>query len=177
MHGWYGDEKPLPTIESPLVNLVWLCLSFCPSRSKLFSSHVKNLNEGPQNRRRASQNAKGCQSPWCRVTGLLARSHPIWFQQLQTSNCRHLNFAKGVVGSCTDVLNEFKSSKKMGRCWHNGITNWSLYRQKINFQRNLMKSQMKLVVRTIAKKEWGMAPFQCIWMSNCWRNWSILDVD
>ena len=34
-----------------------------------------------------------------------------------------------------------------------GITNVSLYRQKINVQQNLKKSHMKLVVRTIAKKE------------------------
>lgn len=40
-----------------------------------------------------------------------------------------------------------------------GITNVSLYRQKINVQQNLKKSHMKLVVRTIAKKEWRMAPF------------------
>ena len=38
IQGWYGMKRLFPRFES-----AWLCLSICLSRSKLFSSHVKNL--------------------------------------------------------------------------------------------------------------------------------------
>ena len=146
IQGWYGMKRLFPRFES-----VRLCLSICLSSSKLFSSHVKNLGgsqvcpAGPPH-----FDSNSC-FRWILPKAWKAHSRNDEKNKLKS-------FQKKQLANVFDMPINV-SNKKVTGAGVGSVGIRSLYRHKTNVQQNLMKSHVKLVVRTIAKKESRMAPF------------------